>query len=66
MAANRMSNTKSNGSTIHHEGSKLTIGRAAIYVLLIFCALYYLIPLYVMLSTSVKTLDEIRERQVAK
>jgi glucose/mannose transport system permease protein len=56
MAANSMSN----GSTVHHEGSKLTVGRVAIYVLLVLCALYYLAPLYVMLSTSVKTLDEIR------
>lgn len=36
------------------------IGRLLIYMLLILCALYYLAPLYVMLTTSVKTLDEIR------
>jgi glucose/mannose transport system permease protein len=36
------------------------IGRLLIYLLLILCALYYLAPLYVMLTTSVKTLDEIR------
>ncbi|MBC3933779.1 carbohydrate ABC transporter permease [Undibacterium rugosum] len=36
------------------------IGRLFIYLLLILCALYYLAPLYVMLTTSVKTLDEIR------
>ncbi|WP_374517416.1 carbohydrate ABC transporter permease [Undibacterium squillarum] len=35
-------------------------GRLFIYALLILCALYYLAPLYVMLTTSVKTLDEIR------
>ena len=35
-------------------------GRMLIYLLLLFCAIYYLIPLYVMLSTSVKSLDEIR------
>ena len=40
--------------------ARLTPGRAAIYLLLALCALYYLLPLYVMLSTSFKTLDEIR------
>jgi len=35
-------------------------GRTFIYALLVFCALYYLIPLYVMISTSLKSLDEIR------
>jgi glucose/mannose transport system permease protein len=35
-------------------------GRLFIYTLLFLCALYYLAPLYVMLTTSVKTLDEIR------
>ena len=38
----------------------LSPGRVVIYVLLVLCALYYLAPLYVMLSTSVKSLDEIR------
>lgn len=36
------------------------IGRVAIYALLALVALYYLAPLYVMLSTSFKSLDEIR------
>ncbi|GAC1321153.1 MAG: carbohydrate ABC transporter permease [Collimonas sp.] len=54
MAANSTSNT------IYNENSKLSAGRVVIYGLLILCALYYLAPLYVMLSTSVKTLDEIR------
>ncbi|MEB0137209.1 carbohydrate ABC transporter permease [Actimicrobium sp. CCC2.4] len=36
------------------------IGRIVIYLLLALVALYYLIPLYVMLTTSVKTLAEIR------
>ncbi|MFZ6691332.1 carbohydrate ABC transporter permease [Undibacterium sp. SXout20W] len=40
--------------------STFSPGRIFIYALLIFCALYYLAPLYVMLTTSVKTLDEIR------
>ena len=54
MAANSTSNT------IYNENSKLSIGRVVIYALLVLVALYYLAPLYVMLSTSVKTLDEIR------
>jgi glucose/mannose transport system permease protein len=40
-------------------GSQL-IGRAVVYALLILFALYYLMPLFVMVITSVKTLDEIR------
>ncbi|GAA4033333.1 carbohydrate ABC transporter permease [Actimicrobium antarcticum] len=36
------------------------IGRILIYILLGLVALYYLMPLYVMLTTSVKTLAEIR------
>ncbi|WP_211454097.1 carbohydrate ABC transporter permease [Collimonas antrihumi] len=54
MAANSTSNT------IYNENSKLSVGRVVIYGLLVLVALYYLAPLYVMLSTSVKTLDEIR------
>lgn len=38
----------------------LSPGRLFIYVLLVLFALYYITPLYVMLSTSFKTLDEIR------
>lgn len=46
---------------MHAEASKrVSPGRILIYVLLGLCALYYLAPLYVMLTTSVKTLDEIR------
>ncbi|PRC94974.1 carbohydrate ABC transporter permease [Solimicrobium silvestre] len=40
--------------------TKFSLGRGIIYLLLILCALYYLVPLYVMLTTSVKSLDEIR------
>ena len=39
----------------------LTPGRMLVYVLLVLCALYYLMPLYVMLATSFKSLDEIRD-----
>ena len=36
------------------------IGRIMLYALLILFALYYLMPLFVMLTTSLKTLDDIR------
>ena len=36
------------------------IGRTMLYALLILFALYYLMPLFVMLTTSLKTLDDIR------
>lgn len=39
---------------------RLTPGRIALYLLLLLFALYYILPLYVMLSTSFKPLDEIR------
>ncbi|KJV29989.1 sugar ABC transporter permease [Aquitalea magnusonii] len=38
----------------------LTPGRIVLYAALVLMAIYYLLPLYVMLSTSVKTLDDIR------
>lgn len=34
--------------------------RGLIYAVLVFAALYYLVPLYVMLTTSVKSMEEIR------
>ena len=39
---------------------QLSIGRFLLYFVLIALALYYIFPLYVMLSTSLKSLDEIR------
>jgi glucose/mannose transport system permease protein len=36
------------------------IGRVIVYTLLILMCLYYLLPLYVMVATSLKSLDEIR------
>jgi len=39
---------------------KITLGRCVLYLLLVLFALYYIAPLYVMLSTSFKSLDEIR------
>ncbi|MES2072437.1 MAG: carbohydrate ABC transporter permease [Pseudomonadota bacterium] len=40
--------------------NRITFGRVALYLLLVLFALYYLAPLYVMLATSFKSLDEIR------
>jgi glucose/mannose transport system permease protein len=37
------------------------VGRTAIYALLVVFAVYYLMPLFVMITTSLKTLPEIRE-----
>ncbi len=48
-------------ANINAEGGRLTPGRFAIYTLLVLVALYYLAPLYVMVTTSLKTLDQIRE-----
>jgi len=45
-------------STISQDGSRL--GKYAIYILLALVCVYYLIPLFVMVATSFKTLDEIR------
>lgn len=39
----------------------LTVGRALVYAALLLMAIYYLLPLYVMLTTSFKSLDDIRE-----
>lgn len=41
--------------------NKLSIGRLLVYAALALVALYYLLPLYVMLTTSFKTLDDIRQ-----
>jgi len=44
----------------NQERKPLTVGRVLIYVLLVLVGLYYLAPLYVMITTSLKSLDEIR------
>lgn len=41
--------------------NKLSIGRLLVYAALALVAVYYLLPLYVMLTTSFKTLDDIRQ-----
>ncbi len=45
---------------MNHTRRKITLGRCVLYLLLVLFALYYIAPLYVMLSTSFKSLDEIR------
>ena len=42
------------------QGGKGAWGRVLVYGLLVLAALWFLAPLYVMLVTSLKTLDEIR------
>ena len=46
------------GSTAVSHGNP--VARALIYAALVLTCIYYLLPLYVMLTTSVKSLDEIR------
>jgi glucose/mannose transport system permease protein len=38
---------------LNHDGGRITAGRLMLYALLVLVALYYLAPLYVMLTTSV-------------
>lgn len=45
---------------MNHTRKNRNPGRIVLYALLVMFALYYVAPLYVMLSTSFKTLDEIR------
>ncbi|MFK8076982.1 MAG: carbohydrate ABC transporter permease [Granulosicoccus sp.] len=44
-----------------NSASKLSFGRITLYVVLFVFAIYYLLPLYVMLVNSFKPLDEIRQ-----
>lgn len=44
--------------------SHVSIGRVLIYTLLVAMAIYYLLPLYVMLLTSFKSVDEIRNGNI--
>jgi glucose/mannose transport system permease protein len=39
---------------------RITFGRVVLYAILIFAALYYLVPIYVMIMTSLKSLAEVR------
>src|SRR5262249_22510553 len=50
-------------ATLEPSGPKpkqLTAGRVGLYVFLVIAALFFLLPLYVMLLTSLKTMEEIR------
>ena len=49
-------NIEANGQRPKH----LTIGRIGMYCFIFMCALFFLMPLYVMLVTSFKDMDEIR------
>lgn len=40
--------------------ANVSIGRLAIYALLLFFAVVYLVPMYVMVVTSLKDIEEIR------
>lgn len=54
-------------SAVPQQGPKprrLTLGRIGIYAVLIAMALFYLLPFYVMLTTSLKTMPEIRLGQI--
>ena len=44
--------------------SRLTPGRIGLYAFLVICALFFLVPLYVMLVTSLKGMPEIRQGYV--
>lgn len=43
---------------------RITAGRVGLYVFLVTVALFFLVPLYVMLVTSVKTMSEIRQGHI--
>jgi len=54
-------------ATLHARGpkpSRLTIGRIGLYAFLILAALFFLLPLYTMLVTSLKTMEEIRQGRI--
>ena len=44
----------------------LTIGRIGMYCFILVCAIFFLMPLYVMVITSLKDMDEIRAASGAK
>jgi len=44
--------------------SRLTVGRIGLYVFLIVSALFFLLPLYTMVVTSLKTMEEIRQGRI--
>jgi glucose/mannose transport system permease protein len=44
--------------------ARLTAGRIGLYAFLFFAALFFLLPLYTMLVTSLKTMEEIRQGRI--
>ena len=46
--------------------ARLTAGRVGLYAFLVICALFFLMPLYVMLVTSLKGMPEIRQGYVCR
>lgn len=56
-----------NNNKIHPHGAKpkgLTSARIGIYLFVVVSCLFFLMPLYIMVVTSFKTLDEIRQSQI--
>jgi len=54
-------------AALHARGpkpSRLTAGRVGLYAFLILSALFFLLPLYTMLVTSLKTMEEIRQGRI--
>lgn len=54
------SRVMSQDSAAGHKPQHLTIGRIGLYVFLIMSAAFFLLPLYVMIITSLKTMPEVR------
>jgi len=54
--------TMSSGMTMHagRRPQRLSVGRIGLYLLLLMAAAFFLLPFYIMLATSLKTLDEVR------
>jgi glucose/mannose transport system permease protein len=46
------------------KGARMKFGRAGLYVFLLGTALFFALPLYVMVATSLKSMDEIRHTQI--
>ena len=51
----------SRGEAVGRKPQRLTIGRMGLYTFLIISAAFFLLPLYVMVITSLKTMPEIRQ-----
>lgn len=62
MKTTRMKMTRSPGSdeAAGRKPNRLTMGRIGLYTALLVCAAFFLLPLYVMVITSLKTMPEVR------